>query len=52
VFYALGYPLVAMLRPVLPKYITTTQQMGRAMLKVAKVGTDKRLLATPDINRL
>jgi uncharacterized protein YbjT (DUF2867 family) len=52
VFYAIGYPLVAVLRPLLPKYITTTEQVGRAMLKVAKVGADKRHLATADINRL
>jgi uncharacterized protein YbjT (DUF2867 family) len=52
VFYALTYPLIAVLRPLLPKFITTTEQMGRAMLKVAKAGADKRLLATADINRL
>jgi len=52
VLYAFTWPLIAMLRPLLPKYITTTQQMGRAMLKVAKVGADKRVLATADINRL
>jgi hypothetical protein len=30
VLYTLTYPLIAALRPLLPRYITTTQQMGRA----------------------
>lgn len=48
----------AALRPLLPfllrfpKYVTTTGQLGRAMLRVARYGTAKRILESEDINGL
>lgn len=42
------YPLF---RAVFPKYVTTTEQVGRAMICVAKRGAEKRLLENEDINR-
>jgi len=35
-----------------PQYVTTTEQVGRAMLKVAKLGAPKATLETADINKL
>ena len=35
-----------------PQYVTTTEQVGRAMLKVAKLGAPKATLETADINTL
>jgi hypothetical protein len=42
-------PLVTAL---LPKYATTTERLGRAMIKVAKHGATKRVLESRDINRI
>jgi uncharacterized protein YbjT (DUF2867 family) len=44
-----AYPL---LRRLLPKYTTTTEQVGRAMLAVARSGAPKRRLESVDINAL
>jgi hypothetical protein len=35
----------------LPNSVTTTEQVGRAMLKVAKQGAPKQVLDNQDINR-
>jgi|SRR5579862_4030802 len=51
-FYAVLWPLMPLLRRVLPQYVTTTEQLGRAMLKVAREGAPKRVLETSDINAL
>jgi uncharacterized protein YbjT (DUF2867 family) len=51
VFYVLLGPLLPMLNALFPKYVTTTEQIGRAMLKVAKNGWPKRVLETADINK-
>jgi uncharacterized protein YbjT (DUF2867 family) len=45
-------PFVPWLRKRFPKYVTTTEQLGRAMIAVAKHGAPKRVLETEDINRL
>ncbi len=50
VFYLLLGPLLPSLRGRFPKYVTTTEQIGRAMLKIAKLGWPKRVLETQDIN--
>jgi uncharacterized protein YbjT (DUF2867 family) len=42
------YPL---LLRIFPKYVTTSEQVGRAMICVAKRGAPKRLLENDDINR-
>ena len=53
-FYRIGYavmaPLIPLLTAVLPKYVTTTEQIGRAMIKVARQGAPKRVLESRDIN--
>jgi uncharacterized protein YbjT (DUF2867 family) len=54
--YQLLYDILAPIQPLLkgrfPKYITTTEQLGRAMLYVAKNGYPKPILESEDINRL
>jgi hypothetical protein len=41
-----------LLKSAFPKYITTTEQLGRAMLKVAKNGYPAPILETKDIDSL
>jgi uncharacterized protein YbjT (DUF2867 family) len=52
VFYILLGPVLPLLKGRFPKYVTTTEQIGRAMLKVAKRGWPKRVLETDDINEV
>jgi uncharacterized protein YbjT (DUF2867 family) len=51
-FYALFAPLYPLLRRLAPKFVTDTESVGRAMLRVAREGTDKRVLENADIDRL
>jgi uncharacterized protein YbjT (DUF2867 family) len=50
--YVATSPLLSLLTRVAPKYMTTTEQVGRAMLKVARDGYPKPVLESEDINRL
>jgi hypothetical protein len=50
--YTLAAPLLTVLYKVAPRYMTTTEQMGRAMIAVARQGYDKPVLESEDINRL
>ena len=52
VLYAITRPLLPLLKRLLPRSITTTEQVGRAMLAVAKRGAPKNVLESDDINRL
>lgn len=52
VMYAMTGLLIPLLIRVFPKYVTTTERMGRAMIEVAKHGAPKKLLETQDINDL
>ena len=45
-------PLLTLLHPIAPKYFTTTEQVGRAMIKVARHGPPKSVLESEDINRV
>ena len=51
-FYLLSAPLLTLLVRWLPKQVTTTEQMGRAMLALVRRGAPKRVLETVDINTL
>ncbi len=51
-FYTLLGPLLPALQGRFPKYVTTTEQIGRAMLKVARHGWPKPILETSDINQV
>jgi hypothetical protein len=44
--------LLPLLKRMLPKYVTTTEQVGRAMINVAANGAPKAILESEDINRL
>jgi uncharacterized protein YbjT (DUF2867 family) len=50
--YLLMAPVLPLLQRMLPTLITTTEQLGRAMLHAARSGAPKRILETRDINEL
>jgi uncharacterized protein YbjT (DUF2867 family) len=52
VFYVLLAPVLPLLKGRFPKYVTTTEQIGRAMLKVAMQGWPKSVLESYDINQV
>ena len=52
VIYTVAGLLPGLLHKWLPKYATTTEQVGRAMIKVAKPGWPKPVLETSDINEV
>jgi uncharacterized protein YbjT (DUF2867 family) len=45
-------PLLTLLNRVAPKYVTTTEQVGRAMIRVARDGYPRPVLESEDINRV
>jgi hypothetical protein len=51
-FYTVLGPLLPMMYKAFPRYVTTTEQVGRAMLIVAKQGAPKSVLENSDINRI
>jgi cytochrome c oxidase assembly factor CtaG len=50
-YTSLGF-LIPLFKLLSPKYVTTTEIVGRAMLEAAKHGAPKRILETVDINEL
>ena len=52
VMYDLLGPLYPVLRRVFPAYVTTTVNIGRAMIQVAVAGFSKPILLSADINQL
>jgi len=50
--YIILGPILPLLKRLFPKYITTTEILGRAMLTAAKRGTPKHILESADINLL
>jgi uncharacterized protein YbjT (DUF2867 family) len=50
--YVVTAPLLSLLNRTSPKFMTTTEQVGRAMLKVARDGYPKPILESEDINRV
>jgi uncharacterized protein YbjT (DUF2867 family) len=48
-FYTALNPILPLLKSALPKYITTTEELGRAMLNVAKHGYPTPILEVADI---
>jgi uncharacterized protein YbjT (DUF2867 family) len=48
--YAVIGPLYPVLKTLGPKYVTTTECVGRAMINVARRGAPKRVLESQDIN--
>jgi hypothetical protein len=52
VSYAIIGPLYPLIKALFPNYVTTTEQMGRAMLRVSRRGFARRVLESRDINSL
>jgi uncharacterized protein YbjT (DUF2867 family) len=52
VLYAILGPFTPLLRKLFPKYVTTTEVLGRAMIKTARDGAPKKVLESQDINAL
>jgi uncharacterized protein YbjT (DUF2867 family) len=50
--YVGAAPLLSLLNRLAPTYMTTTEQVGRAMIKVARQGYPKPVLESDDINRI
>ena len=47
--YAISKPVLPLLRLLFPRSILTTEEIGRAMIHVAKQGAPKKILETADI---
>ena len=52
VMYSLMKPVLPVLRKLLPQYVTTTEILGRAMIRVAQNGYSKQILESRDINEV
>ncbi len=52
VLYSLTSPLLPVLKAAFPSQVTTTEQVGRAMIAVARHGASKPLLESKDINSI
>jgi uncharacterized protein YbjT (DUF2867 family) len=52
VFYALATPVMPLLQRLTPGLATTTEIVGRAMLRFAREGAPKKILESRDINEL
>jgi uncharacterized protein YbjT (DUF2867 family) len=50
--YVTMAPVMPLLGKLLPSHVTTTEQIGRAMLRVAREGFPRKILHTADINTL
>lgn len=54
--YRLGYKILAPIAPLMPrmfpKYVLTTESLGKAMLAVARKGAPKRVLESADISAI
>jgi uncharacterized protein YbjT (DUF2867 family) len=50
--YVVAAPLLSYLARSAPKYMTTSEQLGRAMIKVARDGYPKPVLESEDINAI
>jgi uncharacterized protein YbjT (DUF2867 family) len=52
ILYAVLRPLVPLLHALFPASITTTEEVGRAMIRAAREGAEKRMLESRDIRAL
>ena len=48
-FYTVLGPVMPLMKRMFPKYVTTTRELGRAMIAVAKSGFEKRVIEAGDI---
>jgi hypothetical protein len=52
ILYAVVSPLMPLIKLLFPKFVTTSERVARAMLRVAKHGTDKKLLENYELDAL
>jgi hypothetical protein len=52
VFYAIFRPILPVAEALFPGHVTTTEQVGRAMIAVARKGAPKPVLESRDIRAL
>jgi uncharacterized protein YbjT (DUF2867 family) len=52
VFYVIGKPLLPLLRWLFPDYVLTTDELGSAMLKIARTGAPKKILESRHIRAI
>ena len=50
--YKIFWPLLPLLRAVIPGAVITTEELGRAMIRVAREGAPKRVLENRDLREL
>lgn len=50
ILYAVTGPLITPMRKILPRWVTTTERVGRAMIRVGMRGASKPFLENQDIN--
>src|SRR5262249_51537643 len=50
--YFICAPILSMFHRAWPQYMTTSEQLGLAMIKVARDGYPKKILESEDINRI
>jgi hypothetical protein len=51
VLYAMMAPLLPLLKRLFPRHVTTTEQIGRAMIAVAERGAPAPIVESEEINR-
>jgi hypothetical protein len=51
-FYSVMAPLYPVVRRLFPGHVTTTENVGRAMIRVAAQGYSRPILENTDINQL
>ncbi len=51
-FYGLAKPLLPILRRLFPNSVLTTEEIGRAMIEIARHGASKRILESRDIREV
>jgi hypothetical protein len=52
IFYTMMGPLIPLSAAILPRYVTTTERLSRAMIEAARHGAPKAVLEGQDINEL
>ena len=50
--YTVVSPLYPILKRIFPRFLTTSQILGRAMIRIAASGYPKSIIGIPDINKL
>jgi hypothetical protein len=51
IVYIVFWPLLPLFRATMPRWVTTTERVGRAMIAVSRAGSDQRILENIDIDR-